>query len=881
MLGAAPFQDSWQLRKHGTTNRSNIAPAALERALPDFNCHRVQGRRWRSLREDFEKLLGVGPTGVRSESAREFKLRWRRGVRRLALHHGFGHGSHPAAANFSMVALRRSCPLGAATLALAELLSSLLRFVEFHRRHTAGREVQDVEARLHRASQDFSSSLSLVRRPWLLVFLLPATRWPVLDLLLSMERHVLSSPTATAQCMQGSSQPSGYGYEALQPLLQRVSHSSWGDDSAAAAPKVHGFIGSNEVSELLKRAVHELSSQQYAFVLQQGERCRPLAMQQRMVTGLVLLETNVPIAGADPEAWFREMDEELRDFVASQDLWQRLVGMPFATYPFFGFWLRLRRLLTHRLDLPFDSVAQLADLFSVALKPARQGGHAATSADMAPWVTAFERPILLRVLGVFAAAASRQTSTAPRFPMTEESAQLRVRNLAGNLLLQLTLPESLEELKERASAVCGMPPGLLRFVKDNEPLKSLEEITGGDMELMMMVDESPYYSWDIAGNPDSHFLTGSDTTVEFTDVNNMSDQDYVNVLSQVPIQQGVHFVEFIMHSLQDEQWCGVTFFPSRAGCRGGDVPGCFYYSGRRSHGQGALDLIRERNHRMTFAHVKRLLLDADRGAALFSLNGAYQGGCRLPRCRPMYFCTALDCYEDSVELFKRPWEEFPVRLEDVMDTPQFLNEDIFQKEDWEVLEARKNPHCDPWISDWPDDSPEALEQLKAKTKRRNAVVIAAMCWGQRMAQRLRLWLRAARKADFFWAYLKHSHMRPFTWLGVAEALGHGEAQSTILWPLQKMLPMYGPSSRGVVDRPGLGQQQVDESIRPWQHPSQLADGSFCGRGSNPGTRAGSKEQPALQHFYVFGQYGGAVPRSHCRVVATACTWTLQRTRPDQ
>lgn len=247
--------------------------------------------------------------------------------------------------------------------------------------------MQDVQAQLQRALQEFSSALSLVRRPWLLVFLLPATRWPVLDLLLSMERHVLSSPTATAQCMQRSSRPSGF--EALQPLLQRISHSSWGDDSTA--PKVHGFIGSNEVSELLKRAVHELSSEQYAFVLQQGERCRPLAMQQRMVTGLVLLETNVLIAGADPETWFREMEDELRDFVASQDLWQRLLGMPFATYPFFGFWLRLRRLLTHRLDLPFNSVVQLADLFSIALKPAPQGGHAAMSTDMVPWVTAFER----------------------------------------------------------------------------------------------------------------------------------------------------------------------------------------------------------------------------------------------------------------------------------------------------------------------------------------------------------------------------------------------------------------------------------------------------------------------------------------------------------
>ena len=31
--------------------------------------------------------------------------------------------------------------------------------------------------------------------------------------------------------------------------------------------------------------------------------------------------------------------------------------------------------------------------------------------------------------------------------------------------------------------------------------------------------------------------------------------------------------------------------------------------------------------------------------------------------------------------------------------------------------------------------------------------------------------------------------------------------------------------------------QVDEPVRPWQHPSQLADGSFDGRGSNPGPQS--------------------------------------------
>ena len=48
---------------------------------------------------------------------------------------------------------------------------------------------------------------------------------------------------------------------------------------------------------------------------------------------------------------------------------------------------------------------------------------------------------------------------------------------------------------------------------------------------------------------------------------------------------------------------------------------------------------------------------------------------------------------------------------EVIDTPQFLNENLFEKEDWDALDARENPHWDPFISDWAADSPQAMEQL--------------------------------------------------------------------------------------------------------------------------------------------------------------------------
>ena len=49
---------------------------------------------------------------------------------------------------------------------------------------------------------------------------------------------------------------------------------------------------------------------------------------------------------------------------------------------------------------------------------------------------------------------------------------------------------------------------------------------------------------------------------------------------------------------------------------------------------------------------------------------------------------------------------------EVIDTREFLNTNFFEKEDWDALDARENPHWDPLISsDWADDSPQALEQL--------------------------------------------------------------------------------------------------------------------------------------------------------------------------
>jgi len=278
------------------------------------------------------------------------------------------------------------------------------------------------------------------------------------------------------------------------------------------------------------------------------------------------------------------------------------------------------------------------------------------------------------------------------------------------LLQETDLPESFERLQDLASEACGVPATLVKMVCDGEPLMSLEGVPKADelVEVMVLVDETPMYTWDIDQNPDNQYLQAvpglaSGANVMFKNISKdaWADPDYVNVLTQVPVHKGVHFVEFLLHSVQDEQWCGVTMSQERAGSRGGEVHGCFYYAGRRRADVGYLDAPRERRHVMSFSHVASgdrigLLLDADEGVALFCWNGEFQGGCRVPTC-PMYFCTALDRGDDAVELVRRPVEDFPVKLEDVVGTGKFLDDNLFAQaredgvagdlSDFELLQA--------------------------------------------------------------------------------------------------------------------------------------------------------------------------------------------------
>lgn len=274
---------------------------------------------------------------------------------------------------------------------------------------------------------------------------------------------------------------------------------------------------------------------------------------------------------------------------------------------------------------------------------------------------------------------------------------VRLRNLAGVLLRELE-PESLEHLRLEAATSLEVRPELVRLVLDGQPLDFGALVEG--TELLALVDPTACYRWELEQNPDQVYLRAVGASVEMRE--GFPIPDYVNVLTQVPIERGRHYVEFLMHAVHDEQWCGVTMSKERAGACGEAVKGFYYYSGRRSHPCGHLDALSERKHVMQFEHVQSgdvigLLVDFDQQAIVFTLNGRLQGGCGMPPV-PLYFCTALDEQGDAVELVRRPVEDFPYELKEVMASGLFVRE---------VDEDTRLPQVVPRLADNPWSLPDA------------------------------------------------------------------------------------------------------------------------------------------------------------------------------
>lgn len=242
-------------------------------------------------------------------------------------------------------------------------------------------------------------------------------------------------------------------------------------------------------------------------------------------------------------------------------------------------------------------------------------------------------------------------------PVTLEA--VRVRNLAGCLVTEVYPPPDVaEKLGLELERLLGTPKALLRLLHGNSVLENSHSLEPG-MDVTFIVDESPLFKWDIQGNPQRSLLSGDGAEVIFE----REDVDYVNVITQEPLRSGVHYFEFVMHCVKDEQWCGLTPHHSRAGSTD-SYAGYFYYSGRRWANRGALHAPAERILLCHAEHVSDgdvigLLVDMDAWVAIFAHNGRSQGLCVLDDTSPFYLSTSLDGAGDRVELRRLPLAEAP------------------------------------------------------------------------------------------------------------------------------------------------------------------------------------------------------------------------------
>jgi hypothetical protein len=182
-----------------------------------------------------------------------------------------------------------------------------------------------------------------------------------------------------------------------------------------------------------------------------------------------------------------------------------------------------------------------------------------------------------------------------------------------------------------------------------------------------------FAAWDISGNPDRRFLEGEDYCVSFP---SDAKTNFVNVLTREPLKRGVHFFEFTMHRIGDEQWCGLTEESFQAGAlvSGRNLSAWSYYCGRRQpkRPQDFAALHANKRSQQKFAHVSSgdvisLLVDASQRVAVFLRNGELQGVCRLPRSQqPLYVFTHLDASGDAVSLKQIPLEQAPQLAIDVL-----------------------------------------------------------------------------------------------------------------------------------------------------------------------------------------------------------------------
>ncbi|CAL1148351.1 unnamed protein product [Cladocopium goreaui] len=245
---------------------------------------------------------------------------------------------------------------------------------------------------------------------------------------------------------------------------------------------------------------------------------------------------------------------------------------------------------------------------------------------------------------------------------------LLVTNLAGAVMAELSpVPKSIQEARAEVERASGIPAALQKLVREGQVLTEDAELPEDGCEIICVKDETPMWTWNTE-NPEAKQIEVDGNVVRCPNLCN----DFVNVLTREPIRSGIHYFEFVMHKIGDEQWCGVTMMPELAGRRydGRSLKAWTYYCGRQSRhegsitdGKGALHAngkaILEFEKACRPGNVINMLVDGDKRILAFALDGRLQGACQVPGAKPLYVLTHVDTPADHVELRKPMLEDAP------------------------------------------------------------------------------------------------------------------------------------------------------------------------------------------------------------------------------
>lgn len=265
-------------------------------------------------------------------------------------------------------------------------------------------------------------------------------------------------------------------------------------------------------------------------------------------------------------------------------------------------------------------------------------------------------------------------------------ATVELVSLAGENLMEAVLPVPvlIGQLQSEVHAQLGIKPTAQRFLLGDEVVTGTLD-GEGPFSLVLLTVDIAKFSWDIAGNPESQHLGTFEDQPGKVIFHPQGYIDYVNVLTQEPFDSGVHYVELVMEKIGDEQWVGVTTEVQQAGgqTHPGSLSGVFLYCGRRyGNASGGLQSrvskpghynILRRCPKVESGSAVQLLLDVEKGAASFLVDGVYQFSSKVPS-GPLYLVTCVDDRDDAVVIRQKDISDVPVDAIEGLDKPFPLGE---------------------------------------------------------------------------------------------------------------------------------------------------------------------------------------------------------------